>query len=67
VRYACGQMNPARRQQILDECELAGRMQLPRLPDSVHAMGDQLSDTLLLKMIDAHELGLAEGKQEKQP
>lgn len=66
MRRSYAQLSPARRQQILDDCELAGRTsELPHLPDSVHALGDQLSDTLLLKAIEAHETGVAERKREE--
>ena len=54
------QMSPARRQQILDECRVYGRMGAPRLPASVHALGDELSDTMLTKALEAQEAGAAE-------
>lgn len=61
MRHAYGHMSPARRQHILDDCELAGRISdLPHLPDSIHALGDELSDTLLLKALDAHAAGVAQ-------
>lgn len=67
MRHAYAQMSPARRQQILDDCESAGRNGSQFLPSSVHVHGDELSDTLLLAALDAHEAGLAERQKEKQP
>lgn len=60
MRHFYCQMSAARRQQILDECNLAGRLGALRLPANVHVFGDAISDTMLVKAIDAHEAGLAE-------
>lgn len=64
MRRSYPQMSPARRQQILDECRLHGRMGAPRLPASVHIRGDELSESMLIRAIDEHDLGLAEREQE---
>ncbi len=66
MRRSYPQLSPARRQQILDECHFAGRMGAPRLPASVHVHGDELSESMLVRAIDIHALGLAEHEQEKQ-
>ena len=60
MRHAYAQMSPARCQAILDECRVYGRMGAPRLPDSVHAHADELSDTLLTRALDEHAVGAAE-------
>jgi hypothetical protein len=57
------QMSPARRQQILDEARIAGRLGMDRLPDVVHSL--DTSDSLILKALDAQSLGRAEREQER--
>ena len=57
MRRSYAQLSPARRQWITDESRLAGRMGVPHLPPSVHIQGDELSDTLLTKALDAHAVG----------
>lgn len=66
MRHTYQQMSPARRQQILDECRVAGRYGAPSLPASVHVHADELSESMLVKALDEHAIGAAERKKEKQ-
>lgn len=60
MRRSYPQMSPARTQRILDEARTAGSWGAPRLPASVHAVADELSDSMLVRALDEHAAGLAE-------
>lgn len=58
MRHFYQQMSPQRRQSILDEARQNGRMGIERLPDRAHL--EEISDSLIIKALDANALGLLE-------
>ena len=63
MRRFIAQMSPQRRQNILDEAYALGRLGSHRLPDSAHC--EELSDTAVMKALDANARGLSEFEQER--
>lgn len=60
-------MSVARHQRILDEAYTAGRFGAQHLPASVHAVADELSTSMFVKVLDVHAAGLAEHSTKVQP
>lgn len=59
MRHFYAQMSPARHQQILDEARAAGRRGATRVPDTVLFGDGDPSDSLILRLVDAHADGYA--------